>query len=80
MEVRYSRTHKSLADELGVSISAVAIIREVARNSSDISARVLAESGGDVVAAARRLAALRRCYSVADSITSEIADAVVAAG
>ena len=66
-------THKQLADNLGVSIQAVAIIREVLRGSSAHSRRALAETEEEhQVEAARWLARYRGCHGAAGEITKDI--------
>jgi len=65
------KTHRALADELGVPINAVAIAREVARGTSADGRAALNDAGGDLVEAARGLAKRRMTERMADGETLE---------
>jgi len=76
------KTHRALADELGVPINAVAIAREVARGTSADGRAALNDAGGDLVEAARGLAKRRMTERMADgetleAITSELMEVIV---
>lgn len=72
-------THKVLADRLGVSLTTVAIVREVVRATSEAAQQARISCDGDLIEAARWLASLRRCYRVAREITPELIEAIVEA-
>jgi len=69
------KTHKQLADELGVSISTVAIVREVLAATSADSQQARA-NGSNATEAARWLADHRHRSNVRDEITPEIVAAM----
>lgn len=72
-----ARSHKELADRLGISITAVAYVREVLCGDSVHSRRALSETGS-VLGAAQWLARFRGCYQVAEMITPAVVDDIAA--
>ena len=66
-------THREIARRLGVSVTAVAFVREVREGISAHSRRALRETEIDhQVAASVWLAEFRGCYAVSEEITREL--------
>ena len=72
-----ARSHKEMADRLGVPITAVAYVREALAGDSEHSQRALSETRS-ILDAARWLARFRGCHRVAEVITSAVVDDIAA--
>ncbi len=70
------KTHLEIANQLGLSLSAVAIIREVLAGTSPQALRALKKHNNDHTKAAIWLAEYRRRYQVAKSITVEAVEQI----